>query len=86
MTYAKQSNFMKYFISLNNERRTECSTNKDNIGVESLKLVSNTNFPKQIETVRKYKDTRFANNVDKAKKIVTKVNLNEWHILSENLI
>ena len=83
--YAKQSNFMKSFISLNNEKRTDCSINKDKIGVESLKLMSNANFGKQIEDVRKYKDTRIANNEDKAKKIVTKVTLNEFHILSENV-
>ena len=48
--------------------------------------MSNANFGKQIETVRKYKDTRIASNVDKAKKIATKVTLNEWHILSENVM
>ena len=71
--YAKQSNFMKSYISLNNEKRTECSINKDKIGVELFKLISNGNFGKQIENVRKYKDTRIANNVDKTTKIATKV-------------
>ena len=46
--------------------------------------MSNANFCKQIENVRKCKDTRISNNVDKAKKIATKVTLNEWHILSES--
>ena len=46
--------------------------------------MSNSNFGKQIENARKYKDTRIANNDDKAKKIATKVTFNEWHILSEN--
>ena len=31
--YAKQSHFMKSYISLNNEKRTECSIKKDKIGV-----------------------------------------------------
>ena len=60
---------MKPYISLNNEKRTECSINKGKIGVELFKLVSNSNLGKQIENVRKYKDTRIANNEDKAKKI-----------------
>ena len=83
--YAEQFNFMKSYISLTNEKRTECSINKDKIGVESFRLASNANFGKQIENVRKYKDTRIANNADKAKKIATKVTLNECHILLENV-
>ena len=83
--YAEQSNFMKSYISLTNEKRTECSINKDKIGVESFRLASNANFGKQIENVRKYKDTTIANNADKAKKIATKVTLNECHILLENV-
>ena len=80
--YTEQSNFMKFwFISLNNENRTECSINKDKICVELFKFMSNSNFGKQ--NVRKYKDTRIANNEDKAKKIATKVTFNECHILWE---
>ena len=82
---AKQSDFMKRYVSLNNEKKTECSINKDKIGVESFKLMSNANFGKQIENVQKYKDTRIANNAGKAKKIAAKVTLNECHILSENV-
>ena len=85
LIYATQSNFMKSYISLNNKKRTACLINKDKIGGELFKLISNANFGKQIEIVRKYKDTRIASNVDKAKKIATKVTLNEWHILPENL-
>ena len=44
---------MKSYISLNNEKRTECSINKDKIVVELF--MSNTNVGKQIENVRKYK-------------------------------
>ena len=44
---------MKSYISLNNEKRTECSINKDNIAVELF--MNNTNVGKQIENVRKYK-------------------------------
>ena len=44
---------MKSYISLNNEKRTECSINKDKIAVELF--MSNTNVGKQIENVRKYK-------------------------------
>ena len=79
--YTEQSNFMKPYISLNNENRTECSINKGKIGVELFKLLSNSNFGKQIENVRKYKDTRIANNEDKTKKIETKVTFSESHIL-----
>ena len=46
--------------------------------------MSNSNFGKETENVRKYKDTRIANNDDKAKKIATKITFNECHILSEN--
>ena len=76
---------MKPYISLNNEKRTKCSINKDKIGVELFKLMSNSNFGKQIENVRKYKDTRIANSEDKAKKTATKVNFNECYILSGNV-
>ena len=68
---------------MNNEKRTECSINKDKIGVELFKPISNSNFGKQTEDVRKYNDTRITNNVDKTKKIAAKVTLNNWHILSE---
>ena len=47
----------------------ECSINKDKIGVELFKLMSNSNFVKQIDNVTKNKDTRIANNGDKVKKI-----------------
>ena len=60
--YAEQANFMKPYISWNNEKRTECSINKDKIGVELFKLMSNSNVGKQIENVTKYKDPRIANN------------------------
>ena len=46
--------------------------------------MSNSNFGKETENVRKYKDTKIANNDDKAKKIATKITFNECHILSEN--
>ena len=36
--YSEQSDLMKPYISLNNEKTTECSINKDKIGVELLKL------------------------------------------------
>ena len=48
-----------------------------------FKLTSNSNFGKQIENVTKYKDTRIANNADKAKKTASRVTRNNWHILSE---
>ena len=35
--------------------------------------------------LQRYKDTRIANNEDKAKKLATKVTFNECHILSENV-
>ena len=83
--YAEQSDFMKSYIVFNNEKRTECSINKDKFGVDQCKLMNNANFRKQVENVRKYKDTRIANNADKAKKLVFKVTLNNWHILSESV-
>ena len=45
--YTEQSNFMKPYISLNNENRTEFSINKDKIGVGLFKLLSNSNFGKR---------------------------------------
>ena len=68
MISAEQYDVMKPYIFLNNEKRTERSINKDKIGVELFKLISNSNFGKQIENVTKYKDTRIVNNGDKAKK------------------
>ena len=61
-------------------KKTECSINKDKFGVDRCKLMKNANFGKEIENVRKYKDTRIAN---KANKITSKVTVNNWHILSE---
>ena len=45
--------------------------------------MNNSLFGKQIENVESYKDTRIANNEEKAKKFVSKVTLKNWHILSE---
>ena len=83
VTYAEQSDFMKPYISLKNVKGTECSINKDKILVKLFKLMRNSNFGKQIQNVSKYKDTRIANNTDKAKKIASKVTLDNCHILSE---
>ena len=63
----------------------ECSINKDKFGVDPCKLMNNATFNKQIENARKYKDTRIANNADKAKKLASKVSLNNWHILSQSV-
>ena len=81
--YAEQSDFIKPDITINNEKRTECSINKDKFGVYRCKLMNNANFGKQIENIKKYKDIRIANNEDKANKRASKVSLNNWHILSE---
>ena len=43
-------------------KTTEFSINKHKFGVDWCKLMKNANFGKQIENVRKYKDTRIANN------------------------
>ena len=51
--YAEQSDYMKPYIFLNNEKRTKCSINKDKMGVELFKLMSKSNFGKQIENVTK---------------------------------
>ena len=83
--YPEQSHFMNSYIVFDNEKRTECSINKGKFGVGQCKLMNNANFGKQIENVRKYKDTRIANNADKAKKLASKVTLNNWHILSESV-
>ena len=55
---------MKSYIVFNHEKRTECSIKKHKFGVDRCKLMNNSNFGKQIENVRKYKDTRIANNAD----------------------
>ena len=52
---AKQETFLKSYNELNNNKRTQCSKNKDEIGVESYNLMSNSTFDKQIENIRKYK-------------------------------
>ena len=55
MIYVEQSDFMKPYITFNNEKRTECSINNDKFSVDQCKLMNNANFGKQIENVRKYK-------------------------------
>ena len=49
--YAEQSEFMKPYIILNNEKRTQCLIIKDKIGAQPYKLMNNV-FPWGIE-VRK---------------------------------
>ena len=83
--HAEQSDFTKFYIVFDNEKRTECSINKDRFCADRCKLMDNANFGKQIENVRKCKDTRIVNNSDKAKKLASKVTLNNWHILSESV-
>ena len=51
--YAKQSDFMKPYITFNNEKRTECSINNDKFVVDQSKLMSNSIFGKQIENPKK---------------------------------
>ena len=53
--YAKQSNFMKPYISFNDEKRTECSKNRDKFGADQCKWRNNLNFGKQIENKKKIK-------------------------------
>ena len=48
-----------------------------------MKKINNSIFGNQLENPKKCKDTRIANNDDKAKKLASKVTLNNWHILSE---
>ena len=48
-----------------------------------MKKINNSIFGNQFENPKKCKDTRIANNDDKAKKLASKVTLNNWHILSE---
>ena len=59
---------MKPYINFNKEKRTECSKSKDKFGVDQCKLLNNSLFGQQIEDNEKYKDTRIANNEEKAKK------------------
>ena len=76
---------MKPYTDLNNEKRTQCSINKDKIGVESYKLMSNSIFGKQMENVRKYKDIRIVNNSNKGKKLAAKTTYKDVHILSDTV-
>ena len=46
--YTEQFDFMKPYIFLDNEKRNECSINKDKIGVQLFKCMSNSYFGKQI--------------------------------------
>ena len=51
--YAEQFYFIKPYITFDNEKKTECSINKDKFGVDWCKLTKNVNFGKQIENARK---------------------------------
>ena len=83
--YAEQSEFVKPYIILNNEKRTQCLIIKDKIGAESYKLMNNCVFGKQSENVRKHMDRRFENNDDKVKRFAGEVTFKDFHILSENV-
>ena len=74
---------MKPYITFNNGKRTECSKNKDKLGVDQCKLYNNSRFGKQIEDPEKYKDNSITNNEKKAKKFASKITLKNWHLLSE---
>ena len=43
---------METYIIFNNEKRTECSKNKDKFGVDQRKLMNNSLFGKQINPVQ----------------------------------
>ena len=81
--YAEQSDFTKSYITFNNEKRSECSIKRDKFGVDQCKLMNNVNFGKQMENVKEHKDTRIANNENKAKKLAGKVTFDEFYILSD---
>ena len=83
MIYAEQPDFMKPYITFNNEKRNECSIKRDKFGVDQCKLMNNVNFGKQMKNVKEHKDTRIANNENKAKKLAGKVTFDEFHILSD---
>ena len=68
VTYAKQSDFMKPYINFNNEKRTECSKNKDKFVADQCKSRSNSKFGEQIENKKQCKDVKIANTSNKAKK------------------
>ena len=74
---------MKPYITFNNKKRTESSKNKDKFGVDQYKLYNNSFFGKQIEDPEKYKDTRIANNEEKAKKFASRITLKNCNFLSE---
>ena len=64
-----QNNLISWnYINFNNLKKSECSKYKDIFGVDQSKLSNNSRFGKQIEENVKYKDTRIANNEEKAKK------------------
>lgn len=83
--YAKQEAFIKKYITSNNDKRTECSKNKDKIGAESYKLISNSGFGKLMENVKRYKVIRIVNNPIKGKKSAAKTTYKDIYPLSETV-
>lgn len=83
--YAKQEAFIKKYITSNNDKRTECSKNKDKIGAESYKLISNSGFGKLMENVKRYKVIRIVNNPVKGKKSAAKTTYKDIYPLSETV-
>ena len=85
--YAEQRAFMKPFIELNNEKRTESSINDDQIGVQCYKKSSNSTFGKQIENPDrdKYRNLYPVNDPMIGKKLASKCTFKEVHILDEDL-
>ena len=66
--YAEQNTFMKPYIIFNNEKRTECSKNKDKMGDYNYKSMNNNAFRKNSENNQKYKAIRFAITLIKLRK------------------
>ena len=78
-----ESNFMKSYIDMNTNLRTQA---KNNFEKDFYKLMNNSVFGKTMENIRNRVDVKLVNTEDKFKKLVAKPNFKSRKIFNENLI
>ena len=79
----EQKDFLKSYIQLNTELRTEATKAKDKFGTDFFKLMNNSVFGKTMENVRNRINFRLITTEDEAWRVK---NLNKFTIFDEDLI
>ena len=79
----RQSPWMKDYIDFNRSMKT---ASKNDFEKDFYKLMNNSVFGKTMENIRKHKDIKLINNMEKYLKIVAKVNFKSGTLLGPDLM